>query len=118
MSRNITIFVNFNKDSDHKTVDTSELRARFMSNVLSLKEVVLWILSPPFVCCFWSEKKTAVWRCVKALKAKALSLRSTSSSGREGVLHKEQRAPFAPDGVPFNCLCIHSCLESQDCLIT
>lgn len=70
----ITNFVNFNKDSDHKTVDTSELRARFMSNVLSLKEVVLWILSPPFVCCFWSEKN-----CRLALRKSSQSQSFVSS---------------------------------------
>lgn len=41
--------------------------------------------------------KTALRRCVKALKAKALSARSTSSSG-EGA---GQRAHCALDGVPL-----------------
>lgn len=45
----------------------------------------------------------------KLLKAKALSERSTSSSGEgERVFHREQRAHRAPDGVPFNCFCIYA----------
>lgn len=54
-------------------------------------------------------RQTAAKRCVKELKAKALSVQSTSSSG-EG----EAKGPLYPEWSSFNCFCIYAGFGLQD----
>lgn len=58
--------------------------------------------------------QTAVWRCVKALKAKALSVRSTSSSGEGEGPPQRAKGPLCPGWSSFNCFCIYAGFRLQD----
>lgn len=58
--------------------------------------------------------QTAVWLCVKALKAKALSVRSNSSSGEGEGPFQRAKAPLCPGWSSFNCFCIYVGLRLQD----